>query len=54
MTVAAGVINGQEIIAPYLFGFILVIIALWITAVYNLNKKFAGLNKQIAKKLSTN
>jgi AAA family ATP:ADP antiporter len=45
MSMAAGVANGQEVIAPYLFGFILVIIALWIGAIYKLNRKFATLNE---------
>ena len=40
MSIAAGIANGQEIIAPYLFGFIICIIALWITAIYKLNKRF--------------
>lgn len=43
MTVAAGVANGQEIIAPYLFAFILVIIGIWVAAIYKLNKKFLGM-----------
>ena len=41
MSVAAGVASGQEVIAPYLFGFILIIIGLWIAAICKLNKKFA-------------
>ena len=43
MSVAAGVASGQELIAPYLFGFILIIIAVWIAAIYKLNRKFTGL-----------
>ena len=46
MSVAAGVANGQEVIAPYLFGFVLIIIALWIGAIYKLNGKFDILNKE--------
>jgi len=44
MSVAAGVANGQEVIAPYLFGFILIIIALWMAAIYKLNGKFTGMS----------
>ena len=44
MSIAAGVANGQEVIAPYLFGFILVIITLWTVSIYKLNQKFTRLN----------
>jgi len=44
MSIAAGVVNGQEVIAPYLFGFILVIITLWTVSIYKLNQKFTCLN----------
>ena len=44
MSIAAGVANGQEVIAPYLFGFIVVIITLWTVSIYKLNQKFTRLN----------
>ena len=50
MSVEAGVASGQEVIAPYLFGFVLIIIALWIGAIYKLNGKFDTLNKEDSSK----
>jgi len=44
MSVAAGIANGQEVIAPYLFSFIVIVIGLWTYAIYKLNKQFTGLN----------
>lgn len=46
MSIAAGVPNGQEVISPYLFGFVLIIIALWIIAICKLNKKFIIMDKK--------
>lgn len=41
VTVAGNVANGQDIIAPYLFVFVAIIITMWVWAVRNLHKKFA-------------
>ena len=47
MSVAAGVANGQEVIAPpYLFIFVLIIIFTWIGATYKLNQMFTSLSKK--------
>jgi AAA family ATP:ADP antiporter len=46
MTVASGLTNGQEIIAPYLIIILVIVIIMWIAAVLNLNKNFSALNKK--------
>ena len=49
ITCASGVSNGQEIIAPYLFGFILLIIVVWIIAIYELNRELIRNNEDKKK-----
>ncbi len=48
MTVAAGAINGQELIAPYLFFFVCIIILFWVFSVRNLNERFTKMSKKRA------
>ena len=50
ITVAAGAIHGQEMIAPYLFGFVALIIGMWIFAIYKLNARFSALSKAHTQK----
>lgn len=45
MTIAAGAVDGQNIIAPYLFFFVAAIILIWIVAILALSKKFNEMNK---------
>ena len=50
VTIAAGAVQGQEMIAPYLFGFVVLIIGMWIFAICKLNARFSALSKAQAEK----
>ncbi len=48
-TVAGGAANGQDIIAPYLFIFVILIMLLWVYAIMNLSKEFTKANAEKEK-----